>query len=551
MLRQALDLVWYQVGYYQMLEGSPLQSSYLKPVSHNIMLFGISVLVLALLMGVFMFLMRQTIVVMSRLIEYDLRKKLYAHYQVLDTTFYRQNSTGDLMARMMEDVGKVRMFVGPAILYGINLITTTSLILFSMLHVSGVLTLYSFLPLPILALAIYVISSTINKKSRLIQEQLSKLNTVAQENFTGIRVIKAFAREKSAGDFFAQETESYRSRKLSLARVDAFFSTMVRLLIGMSTILTVYVGGRLVSQGAITPGNIAEFVIYINMLSWPVIAIGWIASLSQQAAASQKRLNDFLNTQPLIDPLEGRQITQLHGDIEFKNVTFTYPNTGITALSDVSFKVRAGQKIAIVGRTGSGKTTLAELLLKMYPVTSGRVTLDGQSISDVAAQPLRALIGYVPQDVFLFSETIRDNIRFGKPDATQEDIEHFARIACIHNEILELPLGYDTLVGERGVMLSGGQKQRISIARALIKDPDVLILDDCLSAVDTRTEHAILQYTHEALRNKTVLLITHRTQGLQHFDKVLVLDQGRLVEFTDFEQRNWLDFSQNLSHSTN
>jgi len=516
------------------------------------------------MMGVFMFFMRQTIIVMSRLIEYDMRKEIFGHYETLDTAFYKRNSTGDLMSRISEDVSKVRMFLGPAILYGLDLVFLFALTIGSMLRVSVELTLWSLLPLPFLSISIYWVSTLINKRSERIQQQLSVLTSTAQEVYSGIRVVKSYAQEQAMGNWFADQSEEYRQRSLKLIRVDAFFFPLMALLIGMSIIITVYVGGLLVIRGEATPGNIAEFVIYITMLTWPVTAIGWIASLTQQAAASQKRINEFLGTKPTIDggrrtADDGRQAADgrqgaadkgmtsrpsstvhrppsLRGHIRFENVTFIYPDTGIKALDNVSFEILPGQKMALIGRTGSGKTTIAELLVRMYDVTEGRILIDGTDIRQHDLFHLRRRFGYVPQDVFLFSDTVHANIAFGKSGISREEAEHYARSAAVHDDIMGLQKGYDTVVGERGVTLSGGQKQRVSIARAFAKQPDVVLLDDCLSAVDTNTESQILGYMDSALADKTAIIITHRIYSSLQFDKIIVLDRHQIAEEGTHEQ---------------
>lgn len=528
-IREALDLVVAQIGMYRLYDGFELGKVYFSMLGRSLMLFGLLVLVLAILMGIFLYLTRQTLIVMSRLIEYDLRKAIYAHYQRLTLAFYKRNNTGDLMSRITEDVSKVRMYLGPSVLYGANLVSTTVLVVYSMIKVSPTLTLYSLVPLPILAISIYYVSNMINQRSEVIQKQLAQLNSTAQEVYSGIRVVKSYVRSRQQVDHFANESEVYKEKSLRLARVDAFFFPLMLLLIGASTIITVYIGGLQVVRGTITPGNIAEFVIYVSMLTWPVTAIGWIASIVQQAAASQKRINEFMNTEPAIkNPVQQSDSQPIKGDIRFNSVGFNYPETGIRALDNVSFELKAGQKMAIIGRTGSGKTTIADLLVRMYDVTDGQIQVDGKDIREHDLDNLRQRIGYVPQDVFLFSDTIANNIAFGKPEADPAEIEDFARYAAVRDDIVDLTHGFDTMVGERGVTLSGGQKQRVSIARALIKRPDIVILDDCLSAVDTNTEKQILGYFNEALSDKTTIVITHRIYSLLQFDKILVLQDGKV-----------------------
>ena len=514
---------------YQLYEGFDAQQQLYKTLGSILLLFGLTVLCLALIMGIFMYFMRQTIIVMSRLIEYDIRNNIFAHYEKLTLSFYKRNNTGDLMARISEDVNHVRMYIGPAVMYAINLTALFVLVISSMVSVSLEMTLYVLLPLPFLSLSIYYVSNLINKRSAAIQGQLSTLNSTAQEAYSGIRVIKSYVQEAAMGRFFAKQSEAFKEKSMGLARIEAFFHPLVLLLIGISTLLTIYIGGLQAIKGNITAGNIAEFVIYVNMLTWPVMAIGWVASVIQRASASQERINEFLNTEPDII-LESNEIYPLKGDIKFEKVSFVYPDTGIKAIDNVSFNLKSGEKLAIVGKTGSGKTTLADLILRMYDVTNGEILIDDKNIKSHSVKAIRQRTGYVPQDVFLFSENIADNIRFGKPNATQEEIEEYTKYASIYDEIKGLKEGFETVVGERGVTLSGGQKQRVSIARALIKEPDILIFDDCLSAVDTTTEQRILNYFDTVLKNKTAIIITHRIYSLLEFDKIIVLDEGRITE---------------------
>lgn len=528
-IREALDFVFENIQQYRLYNGFEVQESFYAFIATNLLLFGGLVLAFAIIMGIFMYFMRQTIIVMSRLIEYDLRKLIYDHYQRLDTAFYKKNKTGDLMSRITEDVSKVRMYIGPAVLYGINLVSLFAIVIISMFRVSTTLTLYTLLPLPFLSLSIYIVSSIIHKKSSVIQGQLGFLTSIAQEVYSGIRIIKSYVQESKFGKYFLFESNSYKDKSLELAKVNALFFPLMLLLISVSTIITIYVGGIEVVRGNITPGNIAEFVIYVNMLTWPVTSIGWIASIIQQASASQQRINEFLDVEPSIS---SKSVNDFHLSeaIEFKNVSFVYPDTGITALQNINLKINKGDKIAIIGRTASGKTTIAELILRMYDITEGQLTIDGQNISDLNLDALRQEIAYVPQDLFLFSDTIKNNIGFGLDEYDMAEIQKYAEYASINKEILDLPNGYEALVGERGVTLSGGQKQRISIARALIKRPNIVILDDCLSAVDTKTEQKILGYLNNELEDKTAIIITHRIQNLLDFDQIVVLDEGRIVE---------------------
>jgi ATP-binding cassette, subfamily B, multidrug efflux pump len=531
MLRRALDLVVDNIGLYKMTEGFDSQKDLYSILGNSLLFFGITVLICAILMGVFMYFMRQTIIVMSRLIEYDLRKMIFDHYQALDLAFYKRNSTGDMMSRVTEDVNKVRNYLGPTILYGVNLVTLFTLTIYSMVSVSPTLTFYSLLPLPLLVIGIYYVSTQIQRRSTKIQKQLATLTSAAQEAYSGIRVVKSYVREEPIVNHFAEQSEIFKRKSLNLAKIDNAFFPIMLLCIGASTIITVYVGGLQVVSGEITPGNIAEFVIYVNMLTWPVTSIGWIASLTQQAAASMKRINEFLDTKPAIDNSQNTvNVPHLNGDIIFENVGFTYPDTGIVALKNISFHLKQGERLAIIGRTGSGKTTIADLLLRMYDTTSGVIKMDDHDVKSLNINTLRQQIGYVPQDVFLFSDDVAHNITFGKKDAPQEEIENFARHAAVYDDIMTLSEGFETVVGERGITLSGGQKQRISIARALIKKPDIIVLDDCLSAVDTTTEQTILGYLNSALADKTSIIITHRIYGLLKFDKIIVLDNGVMVE---------------------
>jgi ATP-binding cassette, subfamily B, multidrug efflux pump len=544
-IREAIDTVAESSDYYQKTGGIAAHPEAFKALSTQIAWFGIGVIALALMMGVAMFFMRQSIIVMSRLIEYDMRKQIFAHYTKLDTAFYKRNTTGDLMSRISEDVNKVRMFLGPTILYGLDLIFLFVLTIGSMLRVSPTLTMWSLLPLPFLSILIYWVSTVINRKSERIQKQLSVLTSTAQEVYSGIRVVKSYAQEDAMNRWFAAQSEEYRARSLSLIRVDSVFFPLMSLLIGTSIIITVYVGGLEVMAGRLTAGNIAEFVIYVNMMTWPVTAIGWIASLTQQAAASQKRINEFLKQEPTITPPVGGislgvemgsalqptngKLSEQGLSIVFEDVTFVYPDTGIKALDRVSFSLESGQKMAIVGRTGSGKTTIAELLVRMYDVTSGRILINGRDVREYDLYQLRQMIGYVPQDVFLFSDTVSANIAFGQAGLDRAQTEYYATNSAVHEEIIGLPQGYDTIVGERGVTLSGGQKQRVSIARAFAKQPHLVLLDDCLSAVDTTTEAQILGYLNEALADRTAIIITHRIYSSLEFDQIIVLEEHQVV----------------------
>ncbi len=534
-IRNGLDLVVENVGLYNTTSGFQVQGALYESLAGTLMLFGLTVLVLALIMGAFMYFMRQTIIVMSRLVERDLRNDIFAHYETLPLAFYKKNNTGDLMARVSEDVSKVRMYLGPAVMYAINLVALFIFVIYSMISVSPTLTLYALIPLPILSLSIYYVSTIINKKSEKIQAQLSVLNSTSQEVYSGIRVVKSYAREIPMLRFFSGQADKYKEESMSLVRTESFFHPLMMVLIGISTISVIYIGGLQVAAGNITPGNIAEFVIYVNMLTWPVTAVGWVASIIQRAAASQKRINEFLFTKSdITNPTD--EIKEIQGEISFNNVNFTYPDTGITALRNVDFHLAPGEKMAIIGKTGSGKTTIADLITRMYDVTDGEINIDGRDIRTHNLDYLRHRTGYVPQDVFLFSDTVAGNIAFGKPDASLEEIKKYARHAAVYEDIMGLPEQFETTVGERGVTLSGGQKQRISIARAFIKDPDIIILDDCLSAVDTDTETKILGFLQGHLKEKTTIIITHRIYSLLNFDKIIVLDEGRIIEAGTHEE---------------
>lgn len=500
--------------------------------SHKILFAGLTLLVLAIISGFFMFLMRQTIIVMSRHIEYDQKNAVFSHYQKLDTQFYKTHSTGDLMNRISEDISRVRMYTGPAIMYFINLAAVIGFSIFFMLKASPKLTLVALSPLPILAITIYFVNNIINKKSERIQSLLSDLTTNAQESYSGIRVIKSFVQEKPMLGFFKKNSEAYRANALSLAKTEAIYFPSMALLIGLSTLITIMVGSLDVVNkvdGA-SVGKIAEFVMYIQMLTFPVSAIGWTASITQRAVTSQKRINEFLHTDPAIKDSPENIKPLLQGNISFTGVDFVYPHTGIHALNDFSLQVKAGEKIAIVGRTGSGKSTIAQLLLHMYEPQKGMISFDGIPLNKINLESLRSQISYVPQDVFLFSETVSNNIRFGMDNASPDTVVNAAKQASVHEEIKRFQYGYETGIGERGVTLSGGQKQRISIARALIKDPEIVIFDDCLSAVDARTEKEIIGNLDAYLDNRTAIIITHRIFSLFEFDKIIVLDAGKIAE---------------------
>ena len=535
-IRKALDTIASELGIWQSTAHDHVAMS--DALSWTVLKFGLLVIGLALLQGLFMFFMRQTIIVVSRLIEYDMRKEIFGHFEKLHLSFFKKNNTGDLMSRISEDVSKVRMFLGPTILYGVDTLLLFTMTIYSMLSVNVGLTLWSLLPLPFLSVSIFWVSSIINKRSEKIQAQLGVLNSTAQEVFSGIRVVKSYVQEPAMGRYFAEQAEVFRQKNLKLIRVDAFFFPLMMLLIGTSTIITVYVGGLKVVSGEISPGNIAEFVIYISALTWPITSIGWIASLTQQAAASQKRINYVLNIVPEItSPVD--QPMPLKGRISFENVAFTYPDTGIKALKKVNFDLLPGQKMAIVGRTGSGKTSIADLLVRLYDATEGRILVDGKDVREHDLNNLRARIGYVPQDVFLFSDSISANISFGNPNLSQAEIEKYARFAAVHDEILTLPEGYGTIVGERGVTLSGGQKQRVSIARAFAIQPKMLLLDEPFGALDALTRGTIQDELLKIVlaTEQTVFMITHDVdEAILLSDRILLMSNGpraRIAEIVE------------------
>jgi ATP-binding cassette, subfamily B, multidrug efflux pump len=529
LVRYALDLVRETLDIYFLYANTTLQPKLYDIFAFSILLYGLLILVLALLKGFFLFLVRQTLIVMSRHVEYDLKNEIYDHYQTLPLSFYRQHSTGDMMARISEDVGKVRMYVGPSIMYGLNLLVLFVLVIGYMVSINARLSLYVLLPLPVLSVGIYIVNSIVIRRSEEIQRSLSALSTFVQEAFSGIRVLKAFVQERNSAAKFEIESNEYRQKSLKLNMVDSLFNPLVVLLVGISNVLVVYVGGQEVIAGRLTPGNITEFLLYVNMLTWPVMALGWTTSQTQRAAASQERINEFLHIKTNI--VSEKNIRQpLRGDIELQNVRFVYPDSGIVALKNFSMRVRAGETVAILGTTGSGKSTVANLLTRMYDVTSGQILIDGQPIRDYDVADLRGQMGYVPQDVFLFSDTISNNVRFGKPDMSQDRVEQAVRDADLYQNIVDFPDGFETRIGERGITLSGGQKQRLSIARAIARDPRILILDDCLSAVDTNTENIILNNLQRIMANRTSVVISHRVSSAKLADYIIMLDDGQIVE---------------------
>tara|TARA_B100000768_G_scaffold177569_1_gene191958 strand:+ start:1731 stop:3491 length:1761 start_codon:yes stop_codon:yes gene_type:complete len=521
-------------------------------LTQTLIYFGVMIILFAILKGVFMFFMRQTIIVMSRMIEFDLKNEIYSHYQKLDLSFYKRNNTGDLMSRISEDVSRVRMFLGPATMYPINIISLFSLIVYTMLSINVKLTLFVLAPLPIMSISIFYISKVIHQKSERVQIQLSKLSTFSQETFSGIRIIKSFTNEKSNSKFFETETKNYLKENVSLARTNALFFPFMLLLIGLSTLLTIYIGGKEAIAGNITTGNIAEFIIYVNMLTWPMASIGWVTSIIQRADASQKRINEFLKTEPeIVNQNNSNSI--IKGNIRFDKVSFTYPDTGIKAIDNISFELNLGSTLAIVGKTGSGKSTIAQLINRLIIPTKGEILIDEQKIESLNLYDLRNNIGFVPQESILFSDTISNNIAFGlKENNDFELIKQAAQKANVHENIMKFPKQYETKVGERGVTLSGGQKQRVSIARALIKSPQILIFDDCLSAVDTKTEDSILSSIKSESKDKTSIIISHRISTIKHADHIIVLNKGTVSEQGTHEELiklNGIYFEMNSQQS--
>jgi len=529
LVRYSFDLVNEGIDLYHLYAGTRAQAGVYQLFGRNVLFYGMVIIALALLRGIFLFFMRQTLIVMSRRVENDQKNQIYQHYQSLPLSFYRRHSTGDLMSRISEDVGRVRMYLGPGIMYFLQLVVLFILVVPLMLLVNVRLTLLTILPLPVLSVAIFYVNNLIEKKSDDIQKALAAMTTFTQEAFSGIRVLKSFVRQEDSAEQFQVSTNEYKDKSLSLNFVNSLFFPLILFLVGISTIVTVWIGGQEVIRGTITTGSIAEFIIYVNLLTWPVTALGWTSSLVQRAEASQARINEFLDEKTDIVSRQNveREIT---GDIVFDHVTFTYPDTGIQALRDVSFRIRPGQTLAVIGNTGAGKSTIAALLCRLYDVSGGTIRVDGVDVRDYALTSLREQIGYVPQDVFLFSDSIRNNINFGLNQPDEARMTQAARDADVHDNIIRFPEGFDTKVGERGITLSGGQKQRVSMARALVKEPKILILDDSLSAVDTKTENAILDSLQRVMKNRTSLIISHRVSSVKLADEILVIDDGQIVQ---------------------
>ncbi len=529
MVRYSIDLVVDNIKTYRSFENTNVEQDFFNVFAKGILLYAILILVMALLRGVFLYFVRQTLIVMSRLVEYDLKNEVFEHYQTLPLSFYRRNSTGDLMNRISEDVGRVRMYLGPSIMYGLQLVTLFLMLIPYMFMISPKLTWYSLLPLPILSISIFYVNNIIEHRSEEIQKSQSRLSTFVQEAFSGIRVLKSFTREKESIQNFTKESNEYKRQSLKFTRVQSLFFPLIGGLIGLSTILTVYAGSVEVINGSLTFGNIAEFIMYVNLLTWPVASLGWTISLVQRAEASQKRINEFLKTKT--DILSEKNVEKaIAGKIEFKNVSFTYPDTGIQALKNISFKINPGESLAIIGTTGSGKSTVSNLLSRMYDATGGEVLIDDIRIQDYNLTNLRSQMGFVPQEVFLFSDTIYNNIAFGLDNTDEERVLQAAKDADVYQNIVAFPKGFQTRVGERGITLSGGQKQRVSIARAIVRKPKILLLDDALSAVDTKTENTILNSMKKIMQDRTTIIISHRVSSAKLANKILVLHDGVVVE---------------------
>lgn len=524
-VREGFDSVSKAITDFQAENGQTDMSD----LKNQLLIYGLLVIGAALARGVFMFFMRQTIIVMSRFIEFDLKNDIFQQYQRLSLAFYKRNKTGDLMNRISEDVNRVRMYLGPAVMYTINVASQLVLVIGVMLSINVKLTLYALLPLPLLSIAIYYVSNMINIRSERVQRQLSNISSFVQESFSGVRILKAYVKESEFQNEFENESRDYKDKSLHLVKVNALFLPLMTLLIGTSTLLTIYIGGLLAIEGEITTGVIAEFVIYVNMLTWPVASLGWVTSLVQRAEASQERINEFLHLEPEIT--NHRELpSSIGGTIEFRNVNFVYPDSGIHAIKDLSFKVEKGKSIAFIGKTGSGKSSVAYLIGRLYDRTSGEIFVDDTPIEQLNLNDLRASTGYVPQEGFLFSDTISRNIAFGIDKMDMSLVEQASKDADVYQNIMDFPQKFDTRVGERGVTLSGGQKQRISIARAIIKEPQILIFDDCLSAVDTKTEEEILNNLKRIMDGKTTVIISHRLSSVKHCDEIIVLNDGAIEE---------------------
>jgi ATP-binding cassette subfamily B protein len=530
LVRHSIDLVVDNIQVYQSFFNLDLQGNFFQVFAFGILIYAGLILLMALLRGVFLYFVRQTLIVMSRHIEYDLKNEIFEHYQTLPLSFYRRNNTGDLMNRISEDVSRVRMYLGPAIMYGLTLITLFLMLIPMMFDINTTLTWYALSPLPLLSISIFLVNNKIERKSEEIQKSQSRLSTFVQEAFSGIRVLKSFNREAESIGRFDKETDSYFRESMKLTSVQSLFFPLITGLVGLSTILTVYAGSMLLINGSsITVGTIAEFIIYVNLLTWPVTSLGWTSSLVQRAEASQKRINEFLRTSTNITSEKNLE-REIQGKIEFRNVSFTYPDTGIKALKGISFTVEPGESLAIIGTTGSGKSTISNLISRLYDAREGEILIDDIPISHYNLMCIRSQIGYVPQDVFLFSDTIFNNIGFGIMSPQEHRVFQAAKDADVYDNIRAFPQGFETRIGERGITLSGGQKQRVSIARALVREPKILMLDDALSAVDTKTENTILNSLKRIMHGRTTIIISHRVSSAKLANKIIVLVDGRIVE---------------------
>lgn len=524
LIRETFNLI--ETGYKEYINGN---LDFKNIIINDVVFYSAAIIISAVFRGILMYMMRQTIIVASRNIEYDLKNEVYYHYQTLPIQFYKNNNTGDLMNRISEDVSRVRMYLGPALMYGMNVTILMIMVIPFMFYINSTLAFFSILPLPLLVISIYFVQNIINKRSEKIQESLSDLSTYVQESFSGIRLIKSFVREGNFSNVFKEKSNQYKEKSLDLQFVLALFFPIIMTLIGLSIIITVYVGALEVFEGTLTIGNIAEFLIYVYLLTWPVTALGWITSIVQRASASQKRLNEFLEEKTNIISKENKKI-DLKGKLEFQNVSFNYPDTKLVGMDNISFKVNPGESIGIIGSTGSGKSTIANSILRLFDIESGKILVDDFNIKNLDISFFRKQIGYVPQDVFLFSDTIKNNILFGCEDLDFKKVEKAAKDADLIRNINSFPDKYETMIGERGITLSGGQKQRISIARAIIKEPKILILDDCLSAVDTNTENIILENLKRIMEDRTTIVISHRISSVKLAKKILVIEEGKIIE---------------------
>ena len=524
LIRETFNLI--ESGYKEYTSGN---LDFKNIIINDVIFYSAAIIISAVFRGILMYMMRQTIIVASRNIEYDLKNEVYYHYQTLPLQFYKNNNTGDLMNRISEDVSRVRMYLGPALMYGMNVTILMIMVIPFMFYINSTLAFFSVLPLPLLVVSIYYVQNIINKRSERIQESLSDLSTYVQESFSGIRLIKSFVREGNFSDVFKEKSNQYKEKSLDLQFVLALFFPIIMTLIGLSIIITVYVGALQVFEGTLTIGNIAEFLIYVYLLTWPVTALGWITSIVQRASASQKRLNEFLEEKTNIISKENKKV-DLKGKLEFQNVSFSYPDTGLVGMDNISFQINPGESLGVIGSTGSGKSTIANSILRLFDIKSGKILVDGIDIKNLDISFFRKQIGYVPQDVFLFSDTIKNNILFGCESSDFRKVEKAAENADLIRNIDSFPNKYDTMIGERGITLSGGQKQRISIARAIIKEPKILILDDCLSAVDTNTENIILENLKKIMIDRTTIVISHRISSVKLAKQILVIEEGKVIE---------------------